>query len=160
MFNVNLHANRYLDDVQPSISANPGVESDPDNPYYTLRYGDLAIFLSDAQCRQLLAVLGSRPDLPKTDAQIDAESVDPSEVIRLDITELNTMSDPKPGWMDETVRIRCPRCGHMFLLGRGMVEDPRIRSVTRQHILLCEGDAAVTLMKVEQAYKAGWRPCA
>lgn len=76
MFNVNLHANRYLDDVEPSISANPGVESDPGNPYYTLRYGDLAIFLSDAQCRQLLDVLASRPDLPKTDAELDRDASD------------------------------------------------------------------------------------
>ena len=75
MFNVNLHANRYLDDVRPSISANPGVESDPGNPYYTLHYGDLAIFLSDAQCRQLLDVLASRPDLPKTDHEPECTCV-------------------------------------------------------------------------------------
>ena len=76
MFNVNLHANRYLDDVQPSISANHGVESDPGNPYYTLHYGDLSIFLSDAQCRQLLDVLSSRPELPKTDAELDRDAAD------------------------------------------------------------------------------------
>ena len=38
--------------------------------------------------------------------------------------------------------------------------DPEIMAITRKHRELCEGDAAVTLMRVEQAYKAGWRPIA
>jgi hypothetical protein len=47
-------------------------------PCYTLNfgYGDLTIFLSDEQRRQLLDVLSSAPPLPKSDAQIDAELED------------------------------------------------------------------------------------
>jgi hypothetical protein len=53
--------------------------------YYTLHFtqglGEVCLFLDDAQCRQLMDVLGSRPDLPKSDAQIDAEAepLDPME---------------------------------------------------------------------------------
>jgi len=45
--------------------------------YYRLRISqDLCLMISDDQCRQLLEVLGSRPPLPKSDAQIDAERED------------------------------------------------------------------------------------
>lgn len=78
--------------------------------------------------------------------------------VRFDVTELNTMSDPSPHYRDETPRERCSRCGHLFLLGRGCNDETQVYAITRKHMELCEGDAAVTLMKVEQAYKAGWRP--
>lgn len=81
--------------------------------------------------------------------------------VQLAVTELNTMSDPVPHYRDETPRIRCSKCGHRFLLGVGMFYNPldaAVEAITNKHMELCEGDAAVTLMKVEQAYKAGWRP--
>ena len=84
----------------------------------------------------------------------------PIQRISIHVTELNTMSNPKQGWRDETPRIRCSKCGNLFLLGQGMNADPEIMAITRKHRELCEGDAAVTLMRVEQAYKAGWRPIA
>jgi len=74
------------------------------------------------------------------------------------IVELNTMSNPVPHYRDESPRVRCGKCGNLFLLGRGITEDRETAAVTRKHLELCEGNAAVTLMKVEQAWKAGWRP--
>ncbi len=76
----------------------------------------------------------------------------------IEILELNTQADPRPGWRDESPGQRCRACGHVYRLGWGMDEDPKVAAVTRKHMELCEGDAAVTLMKIEQAYKAGWRP--
>ena len=75
-----------------------------------------------------------------------------------DITELNTEYYSRPGWHDETSRISCDKCGHWFKLGPGMFNAPRETSITEKHLDLCEGDAPTTLMKIEQAYKAGWRP--
>lgn len=83
--------------------------------------------------------------------------------ILFDIIELNTMSDPIPGFRDETQRMRCSKCGHLFLYSFGDTEfspegqrrGNQIRAITDRHMQLCEGDAAVTLMKIEQAYKAG-----
>ena len=72
--------------------------------------------------------------------------------------ELNTKSAPGNFFRDETPRIRCPRCGFWFLLGLGMDVDPVIEAITHKHLEVCEGDPAVALMKVEQAYKDGWRP--
>ena len=87
----------------------------------------------------------------------------PPRVVPFDITELNTMSDPSPHFRDETERLRCSKCGHSFLYSFGMTEldagnrrqGDRIRAITDAHMRLCEGDAAVALAKVEQAYKAG-----
>jgi len=72
--------------------------------------------------------------------------------------ELNTMSDPERWFRDETPRLKCPKCGHNFLLGLGMDIDPIISRISDKHVEVCEGDPAVALMKVEQAYKDGWRP--
>jgi len=74
------------------------------------------------------------------------------------LIDLNTMSDPTPHYRDETPRQRCAKCRHLFRLGYGMNDDPVLYRITKKHMELCEGDAAVTLMKIEQAYKAGWRP--
>lgn len=73
------------------------------------------------------------------------------------------MSDLRPAFRDETDRIFCSKCGHWFLMSAGATEvDPeqrrrgdRIRAITRAHIEMCGGDAAVTLAKIEQAYKSG-----
>lgn len=85
--------------------------------------------------------------------------------VTLDIIELNTVDNPKPNFRDETPRIRCSKCGNYLLYGYGMVEWPpdgeqrrrgdRIRAITDYHLQSCGGDAAVTLMKIEQAYKSG-----
>ena len=53
-------------------------------PYYQLyldEHMDVLICLSEADCRKLMDALGSRPPLPKTDEQIDAEAepLDPME---------------------------------------------------------------------------------
>ena len=74
-FSVYYHA-QLQDDLCAKITPNPGVPSRPDEPYYILSFGlgDLAIFLSDEQRRQLLVILSSAPPLPKSDAQIDAEA--------------------------------------------------------------------------------------
>jgi hypothetical protein len=74
------------------------------------------------------------------------------------IIELNTMDNPSPNFRDETARIRCGKCRNLFRLGPGMFWEPLETAITMKHLELCEGDAAVTLMKIEQAYKAGWRP--
>ena len=62
-------------DFEPRVSAQP--ERDASNPaYYQVwldRKMSVCIALSDAQCRELMDALGSRPQLPKSDAQIDAE---------------------------------------------------------------------------------------
>jgi hypothetical protein len=80
------------------------------------------------------------------------------EVVKLDVIELNTMSNPTPGFRDESPRIRCAKCANLFLLGRGMNDEPRYVAIWQKHQEFCEGDAAVALMRIEQAYKAGWRP--
>lgn len=75
-FTISYHALQE-DEFVVRIDANPGVPSQPNLPYYTLCIGagrDLGIFLSDAQCLQIMDALNSRPPLPKTDAQIDAEA--------------------------------------------------------------------------------------
>lgn len=44
-------------------------------PYYRMSLGlDVTIFLSDADCRAIWEAINSRPPLPKSDAQIDAEA--------------------------------------------------------------------------------------
>ena len=44
-------------------------------PYYRMILGlDVTIFLSDADCRAIWEAINSRPPLPKSDAQIDAEA--------------------------------------------------------------------------------------
>jgi hypothetical protein len=81
------------------------------------------------------------------------------DVVRFEITELNTIADDAPRFIDESPRIYCGRCGHWFYLGHGIFcEDPVMAAITYKHLELCEGDQAVTLMKIEQLYKSGWRP--
>jgi len=47
--------------------------SKSDTAYYELMVGDVVFFCDDVLCNQLLRVLASRPDLPKSDEEIDAE---------------------------------------------------------------------------------------
>lgn len=75
-------------------------------------------------------------------------------VVKLHITELNTVDSPIPGFMDETPRIRCPKCGSRLRLGRGMDENPDISEISMKHIELCEGDPAITLLKIDQWRRA------
>lgn len=73
-FSIHFHAINAKD-FCARIEANEATGGS--GPYYTLRISsELAAFLSDDQCRQLLEVLASRPPLPKSDAQIDAERED------------------------------------------------------------------------------------
>lgn len=47
------------------------------NPYYRLKFAqEICMILGEHECRKLMEVLGSRPQLPKSDAQIDAERED------------------------------------------------------------------------------------
>ncbi len=70
------------------------------------------------------------------------------------IVELNTVDPPTPGFMDETVRIGCPKCGSRLRLGHGMDYDPEVAEISEKHIELCEGDPAVTLWRIDQWWKA------
>jgi len=70
--------------------------------------------------------------------------------------ELNTMSDPTPHYRDETQRMWCGKCHHRFLFDDRMQKHSE--AITQKHMELCEGDAAVTLVKIDQAFKDGWRP--
>jgi hypothetical protein len=74
------------------------------------------------------------------------------------VVELNTMDNPTRWFRDETQRMRCTRCGNTFRLGYGMDIDREVEAITEKHVELCEGDAAVTLLKLDAAFKAGWRP--
>lgn len=74
--------------------------------------------------------------------------------IQFDVTELNTISNPNPQFRDETQRMLCRKCRNWFLIGRGMFPEERIAAITEKHMELCEGDAAIALMKVEQWYGA------
>ena len=49
---------------------------DADTAYFEFHVGDVVIFLSDEQRRQLCDVLTSAPPLPKSDEHIDAERED------------------------------------------------------------------------------------
>ena len=69
-------------DFEPRVSAQPEHENQP--AYFQLWLDhkmSVCIALTDAQCRQLMDALNSRPPLPKTDAQIDAEREDSSYAI-------------------------------------------------------------------------------
>lgn len=43
---------------------------------------------------------------------------------------------------------QCPKCKNWF-----STSDKKTAAITSMHMKLCEGDAVVTLMKVEQQYK-------
>ena len=75
------------DDINGRGRFNPRINvqrSQRSGPYYQIWLtADMGVCLSlsDADCRKLLDVLGSRPPMPKSDAQIDveAEPLDPME---------------------------------------------------------------------------------
>ena len=74
--NATLYYHLRNDDVvKMQVVAKPGT-SDADGPYYEFHVGDVVMFVTDERCRQLMDALGSRAPLPKSDAQIDAESED------------------------------------------------------------------------------------
>jgi hypothetical protein len=75
--------------------------------------------------------------------------------VKLNIVELNTVDPPTPGFMDETPRVCCSKCGSRLRLGHGMDVDPQVEEISMKHIELCEGDPAVTLLKIDQWWKAG-----
>lgn len=66
----------------------------------------------------------------------------------MEFLELNTMHNPVRGMMDEDEREWCPKCGNCFSLA-----NRKTAAITSMHMKLCEVDAAVALMKVEQQYK-------
>lgn len=69
MYTFSYHANRSKD-FHVDIVANEGVPSDPDNPYYRLTFGQAVdLYLTDAQCKQILDCLGSRPPLPQPEPE-------------------------------------------------------------------------------------------
>lgn len=68
--------------------------------------------------------------------------------------ELNTVSNPFPGFRDESPRLRCSKCGNYLLLGRGMDQEDELVQVANLHINLCEGDLPVTLWKMDQFLKS------
>lgn len=70
------------------------------------------------------------------------------------LSELDTMDNPSPRFMDETERIFCGKCKNYFALGRGMARDDRIMALTVKHLELCEGNVAMTLAKVTQWWEA------
>ena len=64
-------------DFEPRVSAQPERGSEP--AYFQLWLDhkmSVCIVLTDAQCRQLMDALNSRPPLPRTDAQIDVARED------------------------------------------------------------------------------------
>ena len=70
-------AHRQPEQFRPHIYAQPESADGQHPAHYQLWLDDsmcVVVSLSDVQCRQLMDVLGSRPDLPKTDARIDAKS--------------------------------------------------------------------------------------
>jgi hypothetical protein len=69
------------------------------------------------------------------------------------VVELNTMSDLRPDFRDETPRVFCSKCRHHFLLGHDMRVDPVVSAISYKHLELCEGDPAVTLWKIDQWFK-------
>ena len=74
---------------------------------------------------------------------------------RVRVVELNTMDNPPPGFMDETPRIKCIRCGNLFRLGIGMDYDPTIAAISEAHVAICDGDPAMTLWRIDQLVKTG-----
>jgi hypothetical protein len=63
---------RHEDNCPITIKAKEATNKH-DSPYYEFSIGDLIMFLDNAQCHKIMDVLGSRPNLPKSDAEIDAE---------------------------------------------------------------------------------------
>lgn len=78
-----------------------------------------------------------------------------AEVLPIRVIELNTEMPDKPGWRCETEAVRCSRCGKKFRLGWGMAVELQQSTITTAHLKLCEGDSAVTLMKIENLYREG-----
>ena len=76
----------------------------------------------------------------------------------MDCINLNTEYYPTPGMMDETYRVSCPKCGHVYNMATGMrsigsMRDLDIEFFTGKHLELCEGDSHKTLVKVQAWYK-------
>jgi hypothetical protein len=70
---VSVHC-RTADDFSVRLEAVPPHESNHD-PYYRLRLGwDLTLYLSDAQCLQLMDALSSRPPLASIDEQPEPDA--------------------------------------------------------------------------------------
>ncbi len=69
------------------------------------------------------------------------------------VVELNTVSNPRPGFRDETPRIRCSKCGNLLRLGHGMDADPEVSEISMKHIELCKGDPHITLWRLDQWWK-------
>lgn len=66
---------------------------------------------------------------------------------------LNTQHYPVSGLREETPRIRCAACGNLFDLGIGMDVDPEIEMITGDHLEMCDGDVAKTLVAVDRWWK-------
>lgn len=77
--------------------------------------------------------------------------------LKITVIELNTEYTRPRGFMDETERVLCLKCRRVFRLGDGMTRSLANEAIWNAHRDLCEGDAAVTLMKIEQAYKEAHR---
>lgn len=73
--------------------------------------------------------------------------------LKIKLLNLNTVHKPIPGFMDETPRAWCSKCKNWLDLGYDMRSDDTLCLIAQTHMELCEGDAAVTLMKIEQLYK-------
>jgi hypothetical protein len=78
-----------------------------------------------------------------------------AEVLPIRVIELNTEMTGIPGWRCETAAVRCSACKKKFRLGWGMAADTEQSAITTAHLKLCEGDSAVTLMKIQDLYKQG-----
>jgi len=76
-----------------------------------------------------------------------------NEKVPIDQINLNTMSNPIRGFMDETHKIGCLVCGNWFRTSRGMAHDPRASLITRKHLELCKGDPAVTLSQIDHWFR-------
>ena len=66
---------------------------------------------------------------------------------KLNIVELNTESKRDPRFrMEFDIRQYCLRCNRLFKM------DADSEAISKLHFDICQGDAAITLMKIGQLY--------
>jgi hypothetical protein len=76
-------------------------------------------------------------------------------IVKINHIELNTVSNPTPGFMDESPRIWCQKCRNWLREAEGIGFNPVIQKLTDKHLELCTGHIGHTLLLVQKWYRDG-----